>query len=83
MYCDMPYYDDTILGGEHMTTTIYSFEDISSQKFLSGMIKGVFGTYYLQPDKFPLFYTDPPVGRTFVADRLKMRCPIDQRAAEK
>lgn len=79
----MPYYDDTILGGEHMTTTIYSFEDISSQKFLSGMIKGVFGTYYLQPDKFPLFYTDPPVGRTFVADRLKKRCPIDQRAAEK
>lgn len=79
----MLYYKNTTLGGEHMTTTIYSFEDISTQKFLSGMVKGVLGTHYLQPDKFPLFYTDPPVGRTFVADRLKMKCPIDWRVSEK
>ena len=79
----MLYYKNTTLGGDHMTTTIYSFEDISTQKFLSGMVKGVLGTHYLQPDKFPLFYTDPPVGRTFVADRLKMKCPIDWRVSEK
>lgn len=64
-------------------TASYFIEDISAQEFLSGMVKGVLGTCYLQPDKFPLFYTDPPVGRTFVADRLKMKFPIDQRAAEK
>lgn len=61
----------------------FSFEKISTKEFLGGMVKGVLGTHYLQPDKFPLFYTDPPVGRSFVADRLKKEYPIDQRAAEK
>lgn len=61
----------------------FSFEEITTKDFLEGMTKGVLGTHYLQPDKFPLFFTDPPVGRTFVADRLKKEYPIDLLAAEK